>query len=223
MEFREARGTVDGKEAKLLVRKEDKFPLKAAIVCTSHCQIEIHGIVWTVLWEWQYEGDGNSLQQDNPDSREQYIEDESNNDENLDSDSDGEYIIYHTLPFKVLGVTYSREAQEHLRNAFEKWKDVKDNVEIEVKPEPCNRYDSNAIAVEMRYKGTTGWCKLGYIASELTQYVHPALRNNIITSVSVKHIKFRATYMKVGFYITLLITRKGEWEAAVVKASKAAQ
>ena len=41
--------------------------------------------------------------------------------------------------------------------------------------------------------------------------------------VTVKHIKFRTSYLKVGFYITINITRKGEWEPEVIRATKKVQ
>ena len=64
------------------------------------------------------------------------------------------------------------------------------------------------------------WSKIGYIAKELTKFLHPLLKHGFITNVSLKHIKFRASYLKVGSYATIQITRKGQWENAVLKASK---
>ena len=60
--------------------------------------------------------------------------------------------------------------------------------------EPNNQYDSNAIAVFIDYG--SNWVKIGYIARELTRYIHP-----LLATVNVKHIKLCIVYMRVGFYV----------------------
>lgn len=102
-----------------------------------------------------------------------------------------------------------------------KWADIKGTVDAKVEPEPFNKYDSNAIVISLKYE--QNWEKIGYIASELTKYVHQAMQNGSLTAVKIKHIKFRTTYMKVGFYVTLELTKRGEWDCAVCKASKKVQ
>ena len=64
--------------------------------------------------------------------------------------------------------------------------------------------------------------KIGYIAKELTQFLHPLSKcgYRYLTNVSLKHIKFRTSYLRPGFYATIQITRKGQWEKSVIKASK---
>ena len=66
----------------------------------------------------------------------------------------------------------------------------------------------------------TGWVKVGYIAKELTRFIHPLIAEEKIVRVDVKHIKFYIVYMRVGYYITITISRKGQWEQQVVMASK---
>lgn len=61
--------------------------------------------------------------------------------------------------------------------------------------------------------------KVGYIARELTRYSHPLLANGNIVTVNVKHIKFYIVYMRVGYYITINIAKKGQWEEQVIRAS----
>lgn len=61
--------------------------------------------------------------------------------------------------------------------------------------------------------------KVGYIARELTRYIHTLLANGNIVTVNVKHIKFYIVYMRVGYYITINIAKKGQWEEQVIRAS----
>jgi hypothetical protein len=61
--------------------------------------------------------------------------------------------------------------------------------------------------------------KVGYIASELTKYVHPVLNQQDL-EVDVDRIWFCIKFKMVGFYLTIGITRKGLWDNAVVQASK---
>lgn len=78
-----------------------------------------------------------------------------------------------------------------------------------------------AIAVSIKYKDD--WCKVGYIAAELTKYLHKVWSDGLDFEVTVKQIKFRTSYLKKGFYITINLTRKGEWEPEVVRAAKKVQ
>lgn len=115
-----------------------------------------------------------------------------------------------------MGVAYSAERQKHLENAFEISREG--NVNAKIVPETDNAYDKDAISVMLDYGHE--WSKIGYIAKELTQFLHPLLKQDLITNVSLKHINFRTSYLKVGFYATIQITRKGQWENAVLKVSK---
>ena len=61
--------------------------------------------------------------------------------------------------------------------------------------------------------------KVGYIASELTNYIHPIFKHPDL-DVSVNGIRFCTTFQKIGFYVTINITKKGLWDDFVVNASK---
>lgn len=91
---------------------------------------------------------------------------------------------------------------------------------VDIKPEPDNDYDSNAIAVLLNYG--TEWYTVGYIAKELTNEIHPLLETANI-KVAISHIRFRVTYLLIGFYLTLNITREGQWSPRVISASKTVQ
>ena len=86
-----------------------------------------------------------------------------------------------------------------------------------IKAEPENENDKYAIAVLIDYG--EGWKTVGYIAKELTYYLHPHLQSDRI-HVTIAHIRFRVTYLLVGYYLTLNITQKGQWPTQVMNASK---
>ena len=50
--------------------------------------------------------------------------------------------------------------------------------------------------------------KVGYIAKELTQHVHPVLSDPSLND-EVKTIRFCAIYRMIGFYLTIEIAKKG--------------
>ena len=65
-----------------------------------------------------------------------------------------------------------------------------------------------------------GFKPVGWIPSELTKFIHPILHEKEYLSVSVKHIKFRVLTNHVGFYITINVSKEGEWHKDVTRASK---
>ena len=135
-------------------------------------------------------------------------------------DSDGDEAVeatVHTLPFKVLGTCYSTSRQEALKEAFEHMYGQNRHISVKLESEPCNTVDSRAIAVFI--KSSADYKKVGYIASELTQFVHPLLEEQSL-EVSVRAIRFCATFLMIGFYLTIDITKRGLWERAVIKASR---
>ena len=137
----------------------------------------------------------------------------------MDNSSNGdplhaEPFVEHTLPFKVLGSAHNLNYQKHLEQAYDVWNSGENMVNVLLCAEKENEYDPNAIAVALKYGGT-GYHRVGYIAKELTQYIHPHLNTNNI-HVAVKKISFRVDFSIVGFYLTLEITKKGEWNPDVV-------
>ena len=83
---------------------------------------------------------------------------------------------------------------------------------VKLEAEPENQHDKNAIAV---YIMSTNECyeKVGYIANELTKYLHESLKVNALD------ITVCTTFMLVGYYMTIHISKKGVWDDAVIKAS----
>ena len=87
---------------------------------------------------------------------------------------------------------------------------------VNLKAEPDNLHDQNATAVYIM--ASSNYKKVGYIAHELTKFVHPLLSDPSL-EVSLNKIRFSTTFLLISFYLTIEFTRKGVWEKAVVKAS----
>ena len=90
-------------------------------------------------------------------------------------------------------------------------------VQAHLRPEPTNDYDSNAILVEINYG--EGFKSVRYIARELTRLLNPLLGNQIV-SAGIKHIKFRTTFLNIGYYMTIIITKKVLWDNSIIKKSE---
>ncbi|KXJ15413.1 hypothetical protein AC249_AIPGENE10216 [Exaiptasia diaphana] len=115
---------------------------------------------------------------------------ESDSDETIDvesddDDNDGEH---HELHFKVMGVvqtvppgTVPKKTEESSENA----------VDVRLRPEPLNPYDSNAIAVDIDYG--SGWSPVGYILKEMTKFVRPVITQKKLCGQRVGHIRFSAS------------------------------
>lgn len=199
--FRRGVALIRGNNQHVLFNAEDAVLLVAheRIICTKWCQITIEDINYLVVWKFEKL----SAIRNEPTV--------ANQGQAIAGDDNTK----HTLPFKVLGVSY-KNRQIHLKCASEKLK-TNEEVQIMIKPEPDNDHDKNAIAVLLNYG--TGWKTVGYIASELTRYLHPSIERNSLT-VTIAHIRFRVTYMLAGYYLTINITRKGQWCSQVIIASK---
>ena len=88
---------------------------------------------------------------------------------------------------------------------------------VRIQEEPENEQDRDAIAVHVNYN--TGWHRVGYIQHELTKYVKDAISNGKLLSTEIEHIKFRVHWYRVGFYMKLLITKRGTWDNCVLLKS----
>ena len=207
IEFTKAKIKINGKNLNGLVKRGvDISPGK--VKCTSYCQVKIDEMDYTVLWKFSNcqlelcEATAQAAAEPTPAPKESY-----------DSDTDTQ----HTLPFKVLGTCHSTCRQDALEEAYSYLNEYNRPVFVKLEHEVDNAYDSNALAVfvqtDYEYK------KVGYIASELTKYVHQHLHDPDFT-VSVRHIRFCTNFWMVGYYITIELSKKGLWDKEVVKASK---
>jgi hypothetical protein len=170
--------------------------------CTNHCKITIDDVEYVVLWEVTaaeqpgMEDDGCD---DEPDQCSQGLQGN------------------HTLPFKVMGSCYWTCRQNALEKGFVYLNEYNRPVYAKLMEEPENLTDSNAIAVYIAFDDWDEYKKVGYIAKELTVFLKPHLSS---LDVEVSHIRFCTTYFRMGYYMTLNVTKKGIWHKTVVKASK---
>ena len=177
----------------------DKVMNTGNFICTSFCEIFIGGKEFIVLWEFEESG-SSGVQVTKP------VEEELEPDDNP-----------HTLPFKVMGTCFSEERQRVLEEAYELLYKHNRPVFVEIDADPDNENDPQAIAVTLNYGHDNNYHTVGYIAKELTKYLHPVLTT---LKVNVNKIKFCTTFLRIGFYITIDITKIGAWEDEVVRASK---
>lgn len=182
-------------------------------ICTSHCEVNIEGENYIVLWKLH------------PDNRLSLCPTPMKNDQvptvHISDAADVVHVVHvdegtHCLPFKVLGTCYSGSRQKALEEGYEYMYEYNRRVFVKLEAEPENQHDKNAVAVYIM--STDDYEKVGYIASELTKYIHAPLKQSLL-EVSVKQIRFRTTYLLMGFYLTINITKKGAWDSTVVKAS----
>ena len=116
-----------------------------------------------------------------------------------------------------MGTCYSEKYQTALQEAYEFHYEHNKNIFANLKAEPDNPYDKNAIAVYI--VSSSDYEKVGYFPTELTRFVHPLLKD-LKLEVTVKQIRFCTTFLMIGFYLTIEISRTGLWEEPVIKVSR---
>lgn len=211
IDFVEVKFLFHGSELEGLMKQGQKLSCGSAL-CTSHCSIKLSdNKSYTVLWEI-----GNVEKVTPEDERQADSENDSDSSDSSSEETSDQEIV-HSLPFKVLGSAYCKEKQKALSDAQECLYEYNRPVFVELRAEPDNVYDRNAIAVYIMSDDT--FKKVGYIASELTRFVHPHLRDTSF-SASVLQIKYRTTFQLMGHYMSISLTKKGLWHNQVVRASK---
>ena len=201
--------------------------INANIVCWRSCNIDIEDVTYVVLWEWEFEEVHEEHEAQMSDishvsesslSETDDISDKASSSDPEEVDRDIFPPITHTLPFKVIGVTHTKTYQNHLEKALLKLSENECSVTAHIMPEPDNERDSEAICVKIDYG--EGQVRVGYIARELTKYIHPLFKQNKILKVRIGKIKFQTQWLRIGFYTSILITRNGEWEKFVENAAR---
>ena len=206
-----------------LLQEEEELPAQGpfTIFCSSSCYITLQEEQCLLLWKWEEMRWMTDDFQNIPpyldsDSDECSSEEEGDDVVDLLDDEEDEAIEgTHTAAFKVLGVTSKIVRQDHLYAAKIHMADGK-NVEAVLQQEPSNVFDPNAIQVVVGV-GDSIRC-VGYIPNELTKYVNPAIQGKKITSVQIQHITFRA-FNPPGYYMRLLVTKRGRWNNEVIRKS----
>ena len=189
---------------------------RGAFLCTSHCEINVNGRKYTVLWELTTVKKAPtpppqpsvhaSTTLTRPDNQEEDQEDDQD-DQEEDDDSDSDEAVQpteHSLPFKVLGTCHATSRQEALKEAFELVYGQNRHISVKLEAEPSNFFHCREIAVLI--KSSIDYKKVGYIARELTQFVHPLFEQSL--EVSVRRIRFCITFLMIGFYLSIDITKR---------------
>lgn len=172
----------------LVNRNEEVVP--GNMICTKHCKITIGEITYTVLWE--FKKDSNSI------GGPVVMADRNGCDlSSVNVHGANDSTVKHTLPFKVLGTCFSKERQTSLEIAYDYLNNYNKPVFIDLVAEPENKSDPNAIAVYIMYEDD--FEKVGYIARELTRFVHPLMKTQSL-EYSMKTLDFKL------FFYELVIT-----------------
>ena len=91
-------------------------------------------------------------------------------------------------------------------------------VSVELKPEPNNPHDSNAVAFICQPDEGAEWKRIGYVVREAAVEVLSAINTKRILNVKFAWIKFLPYFKNRGWYAGIKITRNGEWSQQVVRS-----
>ena len=110
-------------------------------------------------------------------------------------------VITQAYPLKVKGTCYSTTYQKALQEACEYLYEHNRHIFTKLEAEPENPHNKNAIAVYIM--SSSEYEKVGYLANEITRFVHPLLKDPTL-QVTVKQNRSCTTFLMVGFYLTKL-------------------
>jgi len=218
LKFTKAEIEIEGNMQMVLLNGENARSklrtLPCDIVCTSLCQIEFQNNPTLVIWEydlWILPGLASSESEELLSSEAYTTSCRCSSDEEneVTSNEEGEEDQEHTLPFKVMGVGHTADRQRHLKEAYNLHQNNTtplSDFKVKLEPEPDNAYDEHAISVYIDHGSVMKL--VGYIAHELTKYIHPLLEKGAIKQLRIGSIRYRATYSIAEFYMRLDITRK---------------
>ena len=122
-------------------------------MCTSQCYIEMKGKRYTVLWKLQSKDRAVQIPSTPQSAANDHISDvhdKSNKEDESDETEvahDSSISNSHCLPFKVLGTCHSPDRQKALEESYEHLYEHNRPLFVNLKKEPDNLYDQNAIAV----------------------------------------------------------------------------
>ena len=91
-------------------------------------------------------------------------------------------------------------------------------VEVHLRPEPDNQWDSRAICFECLLEGR--WRRIGYVVREVLDDVHTAILENKIVSVKFSWCKYKITWYRSGpgYYAGINVSRIGDWSRSVIRS-----
>lgn len=119
-------------------------------------------VIWEYEWEAGNESNNNSLCEYKPSDRES----SPSNGEDSSPEDDVMVCSLHTITFKVIGCTKDQFYQDTLR-AAQDIRDRREHVDVNLFPEPSNRYDPNAVAFKCNVAGK--WQVIGYVVKEISE------------------------------------------------------
>lgn len=169
-----------------------------------------------IIWDWLWE----SYSSDEDEDTDSYDDTQLIDDE-LDDEPEQTYPdtgAFHSVIFKCIGANKDVISQETLERASGLMSHH-ENVRVEIKPEPHNPKDSQAIAFMCHLDGKP--YRIGYVVREVLADVHDAIATNSIISVKFEWIKYITswTVSGPGWFAGIKITRKGQWSNNVIKSA----
>ena len=167
VEFLYVDAEIDGNLKQVLISRNSlqvKCPVD--ISCSSYCNIVVGGKKHQVFWTWARPSDTSEIDINSSDDSGDELDSSS------EIDNENSEDVLHTVLFKVLGSAYSVEHQKCLEDAHKLLYEKKVDVNANLVPESNHTYDKNTIAVMLGFGNE--WNKVGYIPTELTQFLHPA-------------------------------------------------
>ncbi|XP_077977113.1 uncharacterized protein LOC144432720 [Glandiceps talaboti] len=202
--------------------------LPCDVCVTSFCDIVIANVTYKVLWTWDFTycdlpddykttSSVSNSSSSSQTARSAYSSSsEATGDDIYVANPDDMYSADkpHTLPFKVVGVTFTEMQQDvlyHLKKSAEE----RHNAEVFLRHEPSNVLDTNAVAV-MITTSKFGEVRIGYIPKELTKYVLPFLN---VLKCRIAEIFYKLQWYRPGHYMQLLISKPSKWHDEVIKKS----
>ena len=118
--------------------------------------------------------------------------------------------------FKCIGAVRDVNSQTSLRTCRDRmangW-----TVPVTMEHEPTNIKDVKAIAFKCEIDGK--WHRIGYVVSEILEEVHAAISADQIVSVRFAWVKYVTDWTRSGpgYFAGIGVTKKGQWEAKVLR------
>ena len=122
--------------------------------------------------------------------------------------------VTHTVTFKCIGTTKEMQYQERLKQIAQ-LRSRGLEVPCQLKPEPDNPFDLNAIAFECQIDGM--WQIIGYIVREALDDVHEVLAAKKVIKVALDWVNFQLQWRYVGWYAGVNISRSGQWSPTIIR------
>ena len=109
--------------------------------------------------------------------------------------SDCDHYNPYIQVFKCMGSQHDAVAQDTLNKVRElRISDIE--VPVRLVPEPTNRFDSKAVAIQCQLQVDAKWVRIGYIGKEALDCVHSFMESNCIISVEFAWVKYVLSWPK---------------------------